>query len=523
MGHAIGDALADSAETLATGRRAMNVIDQPEAFSGRAGMVATPFLRVMAATDELVRTLNSAGAQGAELARLTRRNPTLSQAEILDRYKQQIMDAGTKAAAEATYTAGGTGLGRTIGGARRQLTAPDASVGQRLGGAAAQVLVPFSAVPDVILSRGASRIPGINELITTPIQVAKALKTGDAVAAKRAAASGALATLTNTAILAEVNQGNITGNGPDDPAKKRALMQARDDNGNPEWRPNSIRVGGQWVPYSSFGPVAVQLGAVANAVEQYNDAGKQVNPNVARAFGSALGDTIMDAWYLQTLSGVFSAVKNGTIPEWMGGQALSTAGRAIPEAGLANMLRGLTDPVVREPKPKLEDPSSWLDYFANRVPGASETVQPRLDPATGRPIEEPRTPASVLVRSTAAGEPNPVNEVLARHNLGVGDAPDTISPVSGVTVAITEDEKRRFLELSGPEVEKRVLAMQNNPSFQKAPPDVQRDILQEVIQDGRDAGAVKLFQSLGKAEQVRRMQAYDAAQKRQAEPSVRLP
>ena len=520
MGLAVGDALADAGQTFATGRRASQVIDQPEAFAGKAGIVATPFLRTMGATDEFLRSVNAAGAQAAELVRLKRANPDLTQSELLDRFGDQILGAGQRASAAAVFESGGTGIGQTLAGARRQLTAPDATPAQRLGGAALNVLVPFSVIPDAILTRGARNLPLVNEAMGLG-----RLARGDVRGAADAGRRAALAETTNAAIWSQVLAGNVTGNGPDDPAKKRALMQARDEQGNPLWRPNSLRVGGQWVPYASLlGPAAVQVAFVANAVEQYEDSGRQVNPDVVKAFGSALGDTISDAWYLQTLSGAFSGIKNGTLPEWMTQQGLATAGRAIPEAGLLNAVRGITDPVQREGRPKLDDPGTWADYFGNRVPGVSPLVPPRVDPATGRPLQEPRDLGSLALRATAPGEPNRVNEILARHNLGVGDAPDTISPSKGLTVPlINEDEKRRFLELSGPEVERFVVAVSDKPSFQSAPPDVQRDVLEGLIGDAREIAAAKMAQEMGRDELLRRMQRYEAAQKAQAQPSVRLP
>jgi hypothetical protein len=522
MGLAVGDTLADAATTFGTGRRLSRAADQPEAFAGPAGVVVTPFLRVMGATDEFVSGVNSAGAQAAKLVELMRAHPELSQAEVMSQFQNDLLSAGQHGAAEAIYQIGGSGIGESLARTRRQLTAPDATLGQRIKGAAAQVVVPFSSVPDVIMTRGAKRIPGVNELLTVG-QSAAAAARGDMLAAKRAAASGMLATMTNLAIYSQVQEGNITGSGPDDPDKKRALMNARDENGNPLWRPNSIKVGDQWVPYSSLGGVAIQIGSIANAVEQYDYAGKKVNPDTAKAFGAALSDTITDAWYLQTLSGAFNAIKTGQLPEWMGTQALSTAGRAIPESAFLNTMKKLTDPTAREAEPKLADPATWLEYFSARMPFASQTVKPRLDPATGQPMEEPQTISSLLTRGTAPGEPNPVNEALARHNLGVGDAPTTITPAEGLTIAINDEEQRRFLELSGPEVEKRVLAMTRNASYQRAAPDQQRELLQSVISDGREVAAIKLFQALPKGEQLRRLREYEAAQKRQAEPAVRLP
>ena len=528
MGLAVGDVLGNATTAFTTGRRVSQAADQPEAFEGAAGMIATPFLRGMGATDEAVNTMNSAGAQAAKLVELMRANPKLSQADVMQQFQDEILAAGRAGGAEAIFQTGGTGIGESIARARRQLTAPDATVGERIKGAAANVVVPFSSVPDVLLTRGAKRIPGVNELVTAPIEIALAMRRGDPTAAKRAGASAALATAVNTAIWTQVQEGNITGNGPSDESRRRALMQARDEHGNPLWRPNSIKVGDQWIPYSSLGAVAVQIGAIANAVEQYEETGKQVNPDYAKAWGKALGETIMDAWYLQTVSGVFSAIQNGTLPEWMGTQALSTAGRVIPEAALWNQFRGVTDPIQREPKPKLDNPDTWLDYYANRLPLASETVQPKIDPATGQPMQEPRNIGSLALRATAPGEPNPVNEELARHNLGVSEAPKTVTlPAVGklpsISIGITDDEQRRYQELTGQYIAEDIRATIADPGYQRMSGEDKRKLLQDIIGDARRAASKEIANSIPDAEFDRRIAEAERAEREQAQPSVRLP
>jgi hypothetical protein len=118
--------------------------------------------------------------------------------------------------------------------------------------------------------------------------------------------------------------------------------------------------------------------------------------------------------------------------------------------------------------------------------------------------------------------PDRVNEALARHNLGVSDAPDTVTRGSA-TLELTDDEKRRFLELSGPEVAKRVESVTSAAGYDKLSPDQQRQRLESAVRVGREAGEARLWTTIPQDERTRRVYAYREAQKRRGEPQVILP
>jgi murein DD-endopeptidase MepM/ murein hydrolase activator NlpD len=527
QGGAIGDALADAWHTFRSGERrsGLDTPDYPEAFPGWSGTL--PFtsgnLRFNTAMDEFNRKLADVGGQAAELARRQRANPGLDEFGLLDRFRQDIADAGASAQKSATFESGGTGFGEDIAAARRKLTDPNASPRDRAKGLLATILVPFSKIPDAILTRGVLGMPVVAET-RAAINVAKALRSGDSAAVQTALHQWVLTEAVNAAIGWQVVQGNITGAGPDDPSKKSALMNARDENGDPIWQPNSLKVptpwGARFIPYSSLGPIAGRLGLIANAVEQYKLAEGKVDPDYVTATGKALGETITDAWYLQNIGRAFQAIKNGKIFDAAGETLLDFGERHIPDAALANQLRQMMDPVVREPSE--EQPRGALEDIANRIPGLSQFVAPKLDPATGQPITRPKDIGSLLLRSPAPGQPNPVNEALARHNLGVPDAPNTVTRGSA-TLELTDDEKRRYLELAGPEVGRRVESVIGGTSYDNLPLDQQRRRLEGAVRTGRDAGEAKLWASIPLEERNRRVREYREAQKRQAEPSVRLP
>jgi len=531
MGLALGDALADFGTTFRTGNRPSRTaapdIGKGEAFLGKdvftSEATRVGFLRAMSATDEFYRHVNSAGQQASEMVRLMKENPTLSQAEVLERFKDDIFKSGEHAAAQSVYATGGSGIGEKMAGLRAKVGDPTATPLERGIGALTNVLVPFSSVPDVILTQGLKRLPGINEAV-----LIGELRSKDPATRQRAVASAALAETINAAILVQSLEGNITGNGPSDPDRKQTLMRARDENGDPLWQPNSVRIGNRWVPYSSLGPVAVRMGAIANAVEQIDEESKKANPTdsvldrVATTTGNALagtGETIADAWYLQTVGRLFDALKKGDPGSFLGQQALATGMRAVPYAGELRNIEQFVAPATSEPRGPVES-------VAARLPGLSELATPRIDPATGRPILEPRDPTSLIMKTAGPGEPSPVNMALAEHNLSVGDAPPTVTIGSGrnaLTVPITEDEQRRFQEIAGPEIERTVLEFARDPVFGTFPREERRALLQKAIGDARHIAGLELADTLSDAEIDRRLALYEEAKRRQAEPSVRLP
>jgi hypothetical protein len=552
MGLAVGDGLADLASTFRTGIRPSRAptpdVAGQEAFLGKdifkdpeAWRVA--FLRGMGASDEFLRHINAAGGMGSRMVQLAREFPELTQAEIRSRFGNELLKAGELAADESVFATGGTGLGRKMAGWRAKLTDPTSTWQEKVLGGLTQILVPFSNVPDVILSRGVLRTPGINEL-TTGVKVAQAIKAGDATRVRREIVSGAMAETVNVAILAQVLEGNITGNGPSDPDKKRALEQARDADGNPVWQANSVRVPTPWgtrfVPYSSFGDVAIRAGAIANAVEQIQEESSKPNPSedasqrILSTAGNLLqgeGETIGDAWYLQQVGRMFNAMKYGGLPALAGGEVLSTAMRFVPGAGQLRSIEQVLSPEVSEPRNPIEAVAAQLPgatELVRTVTGNQEFNRPKLDPATGQPLVRQRDWSSLVSKNVGPGQQDLVNETLARHNLGVSEAPDTVTlPAVGklpaIAIGITEDEKRTYEQIAGKYIADDIQAAIAQPSFQQMSQEDRRKELQAIIADARKDAAKEIYTTLSDAEFNRRVDEAERAQKAGAEPVVRLP
>jgi len=526
QGAAMGDALAEGASVFTTGaRRGGGAATSPtgmagirDAFPGATGMVVTPHLRTLGATDAIVGHLADAGAQSAEIARLKVLNPGLSTSRIQSIFRSQITAAGEAARQEATYQSGASIGGDMISNLKRSLDswgAPGSA--QRVAGhglsEVVSAFIPFSGVPGRFLARGLGRLPVANE-VQTAIKVGRALRTGDANAAYREGAAGLLAAGVNAFIFSQAMAGNITGNGPDDTGEKQALMDARDANGDPTWQPNSIRIatpaGTKWVNYSSFPPVGIQMAGIANSVEAWNEANKKARVTgqdldygqLAQDVGKATGQTVADAWYFQQVARIASAMKDGTWPSTLGETLTDYGMRYVPEGSALNWARNMTDQTVRETRSK-NLPQDLLQRAENRIPGLEQNVPPRIDPTTGQPMQAPKDWSSFFIRSSARGDPNLAASMLAEHGMGLAQAPDTITQ-GKQTVKLTPDEQQRFLEFSGPDVQARLSALARNSEYQAAKPEEQKKMIQRAMGFARTTGENRLWASIPSADRTQR-------------------
>lgn len=199
--------------------------------------------------------------------------------------------------------------------------------------------------------------------------------------------------------------------------------------GTPEWetfyatkKPNSILIGGQWVPYSYLGPVGMVLAATVN----YAEAVSKDPRNVLGWFGNlvgSVGSTLTDATFLRGMQHILMAIADDT-PEKRYAQkfANSTVTGLLPLAGAQRDIRNLIDPVLRDPVTTTDmkgvEPQTWRDHLEWSVapikeqimaatPGLSQKLEPRLN-ATG---EEIQRPSSVLPESR---QDDPVRQELLR-------------------------------------------------------------------------------------------------------------
>lgn len=459
------------------------------------GGIAAPLsvpLRNLAATDEFMRSAASTGAQAAEVSYLMRKNPKLSFEEVVDKYHGRLTDVGAQAQKEATFETGGGfmgTLGEKMASWRTTLLKSDNPAEKALG-YGMQWAVPMTRVPGVILGKGIRSLPVVNE-VAGVVDIAKAIRAGDERAARQAWAKLYLTSFANMAILGEVAQGNITGNGPDNPSDRARLMEAVDADGNPQWRPNSMRIAGRWFDHSALGPISFSMSSIANLVDEATDYAQAPPekrgeiPQLALDLGKRQVQSVSQAWYLRNLSDLLGAIKEGRI-EAIGQQIVTGGDRLIPAGGLLNEIRRLEDPLAREA-------GTPIERELNRLPFASRTVPPRLSATTGQAIEQPRDILSTVIRGSAGGmTPNPVATEVSRLTEGGNrvSVPREDEMFKGARQ--TREQTRLIQEQTGLAVNMYVLDTIGKPAYARLTDRQKADALQAAVDQAKEAANVTL-------------------------------
>jgi cell wall-associated NlpC family hydrolase len=491
MAASLSDAFAAYGRTFVIGQRT------GAHYQANPGSLLNPLtypLRNLGATDEFFRTLNGNGAAAAEASRRLRENPNLTFAQVLQQHGNDIADAAADGAARAVFEQGG-GLagwfGEWVGRGRTNLL-QSADTREQGMGLILQWLMPMTRVPGVILGEGIRGLPVVNEVRGLQ-RTAQLAMQGDTRAARMEFSRTYLTSFANFAILSEVAQGNITGDGPTSPADKARLMEAVDKDGNAVWRPNSVRLpGGRWLDYSGLGPIALSMSSIANLVDTATDYAQKSPeqrgdmPQLAKELLNREARTIGNAWYLKGLADVLSGIKEGTI----GGTASSItqlADRLVPAESLMNELRRMEDPYAR-------DPQNVVQREASRLPFASRTVQPRLTATTGQPEEQPRDLVATLLRGTPGGmmTPNPVATEIAR----LTDAGERVTvPYEQKTyagAAQSAEQQRTIREQTGDAVRLYVLNTMNQPAYAKLTDAQKADALKKAVGQAQEASNLTL-------------------------------
>lgn len=239
-------------------------------------------------------------------------------------------------------------------------------------GKAMGFVLPFVKVPANIIRQNIESVPG-GALLTE--QGRAALKAGGRESAeamgRMAVGSTALGLLAYWA-----SQGLVSGNGPQDPDARAALMKTG-------WKPRSIKIGDTWVDYTAVLPTfAIPTAAVATAWEEYQDEdGADVDADTAANILLSIPQTILDQSFLSGLSDLNAAINDP------GRYAKNYLGRLatgfVPFSGLQRNIAQTIDPVVRDASSDTTLGSVGTNIRAI-VPGASTTLPAKLDAFGGQ-------------------------------------------------------------------------------------------------------------------------------------------
>jgi hypothetical protein len=217
-------------------------------------------------------------------------------------------------------------------------------------------VVPFVKTPANITRQGLEFSPA-GVLMKAAKQEGRAGRQAQARAVAGSAAAAALAYYAAA--------GRLSGTGPRDPAKRAALMESG-------WRPNSVRIGDQWVSYQLFQPVSVQAAVIANAFEAWAEKGANADdaPGLIASTLARSANSFLDQSFM---SGLFDFVEALKDPEFSGPRlGARVASGFIPLTSAVRTVQQARDPVVRRPQ-------GFKENIQAGIPGRSEQLPARID------------------------------------------------------------------------------------------------------------------------------------------------
>lgn len=236
------------------------------------------------------------------------------------------------------------------------------------------------------------------------------------------------------------DRGLITGKGPNDPARREALMRQG-------WRPYSVRVGDKWVEYQRADPYGMLMGFAADMAEINRtmeiDGDKLDEFSELWAAGvAAISGTVISKTYMKGMADFFWMMED---PQrrafgYLGGEV----GSIVP-AGVA-FAKGIDDPVMRE------NMKIW-DYVQGRLPGFSKDLTPSRDLwGKERQNESGYGPGTDAINPFRIQKivDSPIDREMQRLNMGV-ERIDKKSAVEGVMMNFRDwpEVYDRYVVLAG--------------------------------------------------------------------------
>jgi hypothetical protein len=172
-------------------------------------------------------------------------------------------------------------------------------------------------------------------------------------------------------------------------------------------KPYSIKIGENWVPMITFGPLAYALGLPA-AVKDSLDKGSADASNAERVTSALMGQAkfFTDQTYLQGVDN-FMKVISGEEDANVGSSLGFVAQQAIPLAGLQRYIASIVDPTFRKKK-------GFTDSLLSAIPGYSKNLEPYTDPFTG---EESKRNLTAYVAPYEFGRSSDTKELKGKKQM----------------------------------------------------------------------------------------------------------
>jgi hypothetical protein len=418
---------------------------------GRLLTAEDAFFKTLAYRQEInalsMRQALSEGHRGRALAQRI--------AELRSSPSAEMQGAATAFARKQTFT---SGLGPF---ASRVAALRQAGVSGRV----ASVIVPFLRTPVNLIRFAAERTPIAPVMKSVRDDLAG--KNG-AVARDTAIARIGMGSAIGAWAVYETLQGNITGNGPTDPEKRRLWLA----DGN---QPYSARVGDTWYSYSRLEPLGMLLGVAADMAELGPMATPKEREDLASLVTSSAARNLSSKTWLRgpiDLANVFSD------PDRYGADyIMRQAGTIIPFSAAMGQTARTLDPSLREAE-------TILDGIRERIPGQREQLFLKRD-VFGEPITLGEGSfinrlANPIYQRQARNDPT-IAEML-RLEVHPGYLRRKIGPAE-----LTPEEWDFYSQAAGQFTKRALDGVVSIPDYQNWPDDIRSEAMAKEMKKAREA------------------------------------
>lgn len=474
------DAVHAFARTARTGMMTyggkLEVGSRRPAIEGIKGTVTRVPTRVLLATDEFFKALSRRGALYAEAYRsgvkkgLKGQNLQDDMMATMAAPSEELLKRLDTEAAYRTFT-------KELGASGKKVIAFRGIPGMRY-------IIPFITTPINIAKFGLERTP-LKAFDIIRMAAKGELKQAGQLSEEIGKLAIGLGLM--TWVATEVSTGNITGSGPADPAQRRALMLTG-------WKPQSFKIGNEYVSYSRIEPFATSIGILADAAEIFQagmEAGvidDKVAADLMDKLAQATVNNLTNKTFLIGLQDLSNAMQD---PGRYGRQFVNRrAGAIVPS---------LIGQAARAQDPLLRDVQTTLDTIKSKLPAIGDfSGRQGLFPIRdlfGKAIDQPGNfwyrYMIPLRRSEISGEPAAF--IISELEVEVGKLPKRIT-IKNKDIDLTGAQYDEYQKMAGREVERLVASIV--PALGSLSKEQKKIRIRGMIRKGRDTGRAKMIEVL---------------------------